>query len=183
MRRMERYAEEPRQPLRCSGRPAGSRGRGRSPAGSPRWFGSFRPPEFLRPPAQANRQQWLPPGRNPQSQRRIQFRRSWMKTRKPNRELCMFHVVGLGWRDTPVISAARGPHPMIGTVRKILVVHLQYFGRVLNHKSKWIDEVGENIVARAVAANAPADGKAMVDHSARAAHHGFKVRHHERNVV
>ena len=46
-----------------------------------------------------------------------------------------------------------------------------------------IDEIVEEVVARAVAARAPLDAVAGVLHAAAAAHHRFEVRHQEGDVV
>ncbi len=82
-----------------------------------------------------------------------------------------------------MVGASRRPYPIGGRADGVGVVDLQDLGGVLDDEAGGIDEVGKDIVARAVSSHTPAYGMAMVDHAARAAHDGLAVRHHEGDVV
>ena len=80
--------------------------------------------------------------------------------------------------DAPVIVRPGGQtHPTVRAPHNCR--QPGHFGGVFDDDPDRIDEVGEDVVARAVATDAPGDWKSRVDHEPRAAHHRFEVWHYE----
>src|SRR6516225_9258136 len=89
---------------------------------------------------------------------------------KFDRELRMFHGLGLGRRCAPLVAPARRPFPILGASGNVSVIHLKYLGGVLNDDSKGIDKRGEDVVARPMTTHAPSHRISMVRHPSDSAH-------------
>src|SRR3954469_22007516 len=74
-------------------------------------------------------------------------------------------------RDAPLVDASGRPLPVVRPVRFVAVVDLLHVRGVFDDDAEGIDEVVEEVVARAVAAGPPLDREAGVAHAAAAAHH------------
>ena len=74
-----------------------------------------------------------------------------------------FTCSGLGGAIPQWSVRPGGHHPVVGAMRLILVIDLQNLRRIFDYKSKRIDEVGENIVARAASTNSPSDREASTN--------------------
>src|SRR4051812_2132691 len=96
---------------------------------------------------------------------------------------CLLSGGGRGGGGGPLGGAAGRPPPVVRPVRFVAVVDLLHVRRVFDDDAEGIDEVVEEVVARAVAAGPPLDREAGVAHAAAAAHHRLEVRHEEGDVV
>src|SRR5215204_5919863 len=89
-----------------------------------------------------------------------------------------FEAVGRMARHVPAARPAGEVAPVLGRVRHVgRLVHLLHLGRVFGDEAVRLDEISEDVVARAVAADAPLDVEAVLLHPTGAAHQPVEIWH------